>query len=40
MTHVAEPPVAQRGDAAGVDRVNHWINGARVAGTSGRNGPV
>ena len=22
------------------DRVNHWINGARVAGTSGRSGPV
>src|SRR5687768_11089202 len=40
MTHVAEPPVAERGHAAGVDRVNHWINGARVAGASGRNGPV
>ncbi|MBA2633902.1 MAG: aldehyde dehydrogenase family protein, partial [Chloroflexi bacterium] len=23
-----------------MDRVNHWINGARVAGTSGRFGPV
>ncbi len=40
MTHVAEPPVAERGDAAVVDRVNHWINGTRVAGASGRNGPV
>jgi len=40
MTHVAEPPTAERDDAAGLDRVNHWINGARVAGTSGRSGPV
>jgi malonate-semialdehyde dehydrogenase (acetylating) / methylmalonate-semialdehyde dehydrogenase len=40
MTHVAEPPVAERGEAAGLERVNHWINGARVAGTSGRHGPV
>ena len=38
MTHVAEPTV--RGTRAGAERVNHWINGARVAGTSGRNGPV
>ena len=40
MTHVAEPPAAERGDEAGLERVNHWINGARVAGTSGRSGPV
>ena len=40
MTHVAEPPVADRDDASGLDRVNHWINGAPVAGTSGRTGPV
>jgi malonate-semialdehyde dehydrogenase (acetylating)/methylmalonate-semialdehyde dehydrogenase len=40
MTHVAEPPVAERGDEAGIERVSHWINGARVAGTSGRSGPV
>jgi len=40
MTHVAEPPVAEGGDAAAVERVNHWINGARVAGTSERHGPV
>ena len=40
MTHVAEPPVTDRDDASGLDRVNHWINGARVPGTSGRSGPV
>ena len=40
MTHVAEPPAAESGDAAGLERVNHWINGAPVAGTSGRHGPV
>src|SRR6188768_1640368 len=40
MTHVAEPPVAGGGAAAAVERVNHWINGARVAGTSERHGPV
>ena len=40
MTHVAEPPAAEGSDAAGLERVNHWINGARVAGTSGRSGPV
>jgi malonate-semialdehyde dehydrogenase (acetylating) / methylmalonate-semialdehyde dehydrogenase len=40
MTHVAEPPVAEGSDATELERVNHWINGARVAGTSGRNGPV
>ncbi len=40
MTHVADPPLAGDSDAAGLDRVNHWINGARVAGSSGRHGPV
>jgi malonate-semialdehyde dehydrogenase (acetylating)/methylmalonate-semialdehyde dehydrogenase len=25
---------------AKVDRINHWINGRRVAGTSGHSGPV
>ncbi len=39
MTHVAEPPAAA-GDASGLERVNHWINGVPVAGTSGRSGPV
>ncbi|MEJ7804191.1 MAG: methylmalonate-semialdehyde dehydrogenase (CoA acylating), partial [Candidatus Limnocylindria bacterium] len=38
MTQVAEPRPEQR--PAAVDRVKHWINGAPVAGTSGRNGPV
>jgi malonate-semialdehyde dehydrogenase (acetylating)/methylmalonate-semialdehyde dehydrogenase len=40
MTHVAEPPAAADSDAAGLERVNHWINGAHVAGASGRSGPV
>jgi len=40
MTHVAEPPVAGGSEATGQERVNHWINGAGVAGTSGRSGPV
>jgi len=40
MTHVAEPPLAPEGDATEQQRVNHWINGAPVAGTSGRSGPV
>jgi malonate-semialdehyde dehydrogenase (acetylating)/methylmalonate-semialdehyde dehydrogenase len=40
MTHVAEPPVAGERDATELERVNHWINGARVAGASGRKGPV
>ncbi len=40
MTHVAEPPVAGGGEATELERVNHWINGGRVAGASGRQGPV
>jgi malonate-semialdehyde dehydrogenase (acetylating)/methylmalonate-semialdehyde dehydrogenase len=38
MTQVAEP----RADTAGTarERVNHWIGGRRVEGTSGRSGPV
>ena len=40
MTHVAEPPVAGGDQATEREQVNHWINGARVAGTSGRSGPV
>jgi malonate-semialdehyde dehydrogenase (acetylating)/methylmalonate-semialdehyde dehydrogenase len=40
MTHVAEPPASAGSDAAGLERVNHFINGASVAGTSGRSGPV
>ncbi|HYM53168.1 MAG TPA: CoA-acylating methylmalonate-semialdehyde dehydrogenase [Candidatus Dormibacteraeota bacterium] len=38
MTQTAEPQVEPRG--SGLERVNHWIGGKRVAGTSGRNGPV
>ncbi|KRT63708.1 MAG: methylmalonate-semialdehyde dehydrogenase [Chloroflexi bacterium CSP1-4] len=41
MTQVAEPRSGL--DAATAierDRVNHWIGGRRVAGTSGRSGPV
>ncbi|MDH4334807.1 MAG: CoA-acylating methylmalonate-semialdehyde dehydrogenase [Chloroflexota bacterium] len=38
MTHVAEPPAAA--EARTGERVNHWINGQRVPGTSGRSGPV
>jgi malonate-semialdehyde dehydrogenase (acetylating)/methylmalonate-semialdehyde dehydrogenase len=38
MTQIAEPTPAS---AAPVhDRVNHWIGGRRVPGTSGRSGPV
>jgi malonate-semialdehyde dehydrogenase (acetylating) / methylmalonate-semialdehyde dehydrogenase len=38
MTEVAEAPSAQRTDS--VKRINHWIDGAPVAGESGRGGPV
>lgn len=38
MTQVAEPTHAH--DAAAPGRVSHWIDGAIVAGTSGREGPV
>jgi malonate-semialdehyde dehydrogenase (acetylating)/methylmalonate-semialdehyde dehydrogenase len=40
MTHVAEPPVAEGDEATAQERVNHWIDGRRVAGASGRSGPV
>ncbi len=40
MTHVAEPPVSGGSEATAQERVNHWINGAPVAGASGRSGPV
>ncbi|MCC6618532.1 MAG: CoA-acylating methylmalonate-semialdehyde dehydrogenase, partial [Chloroflexi bacterium] len=39
MTQVAAPP-AGTGAGSSAEQVNHWINGARVAGTSGRSGPV
>jgi malonate-semialdehyde dehydrogenase (acetylating)/methylmalonate-semialdehyde dehydrogenase len=38
MTQIVEPQPEVA--SAGLDRVNHWISGARVAGTSGRSGPV
>jgi malonate-semialdehyde dehydrogenase (acetylating)/methylmalonate-semialdehyde dehydrogenase len=37
MTQVAEPTA---GAVAGLERVSHWIAGQRVAGRSGRSGPV
>src|SRR5262245_56308407 len=37
MTELATPPVEKR---TGVTRISHWINGASVAGESGRSGPV
>jgi malonate-semialdehyde dehydrogenase (acetylating)/methylmalonate-semialdehyde dehydrogenase len=37
MTQVAAPPAEP---AVGSERVSHWIGGQRVAGTSGRAGPV
>ena len=40
MTRIAQPPVAEAEAKPAAERVNHWINGARVAGTSGRSGPV
>ncbi|HEX6868339.1 MAG TPA: CoA-acylating methylmalonate-semialdehyde dehydrogenase, partial [Candidatus Limnocylindrales bacterium] len=39
MTQVAEPG-SQQADAPSPGRVSHWIGGATVAGTSGREGPV
>jgi malonate-semialdehyde dehydrogenase (acetylating)/methylmalonate-semialdehyde dehydrogenase len=38
MTQVAEPQAES--SAADLERVNHWIGGGRVAGASGRSGPV
>ncbi len=38
MTTLAQPP-AGTGNRT-TERVNHWINGERVPGTSGRSGPV
>jgi malonate-semialdehyde dehydrogenase (acetylating)/methylmalonate-semialdehyde dehydrogenase len=39
MTSIAQQPPAA-GPQPATERVNHWIGGRRVAGTSGRNGPV
>ncbi len=38
MTSLAQPPAVDAAPPA--ERVNHWINGQRVPGTSGRSGPV
>ena len=38
MTQTAEPRAESTG--ADLERVSHWINGARRAGSSGRHGPV
>jgi malonate-semialdehyde dehydrogenase (acetylating)/methylmalonate-semialdehyde dehydrogenase len=38
MTQVAEPQTASAATVG--EPVPHWIGGARVAGTSGRRGPV
>jgi malonate-semialdehyde dehydrogenase (acetylating)/methylmalonate-semialdehyde dehydrogenase len=38
MTEVAAPPAPQQ--EAQVAPINHWIGGRKVAGTSGRSGPV
>jgi malonate-semialdehyde dehydrogenase (acetylating)/methylmalonate-semialdehyde dehydrogenase len=40
MTQVAEPRAGERADTSIGAQVNHWIGGRRVAGTSGRSGPV
>jgi malonate-semialdehyde dehydrogenase (acetylating) / methylmalonate-semialdehyde dehydrogenase len=40
MTQVAETGAAQPAATAAPDRVNHWIGGRLVAGTSGRSAPV
>jgi malonate-semialdehyde dehydrogenase (acetylating)/methylmalonate-semialdehyde dehydrogenase len=38
MTQLVDRPSEEA--SSGLERVNHWINGRRVAGTSGRSGPV
>jgi malonate-semialdehyde dehydrogenase (acetylating)/methylmalonate-semialdehyde dehydrogenase len=40
MTRLAQPPTAAAEGTPDLERVNHWIGGKRVAGTSGRSGPV
>ena len=36
MTSIVQPPAAEAGARPAAERVNHWINGRRVAGSSGR----
>ncbi|MEO8638621.1 MAG: CoA-acylating methylmalonate-semialdehyde dehydrogenase [Chloroflexota bacterium] len=40
MTSIVQPPAAEAGAKPTAERVNHWINGRRVAGSSGHSGPV
>jgi malonate-semialdehyde dehydrogenase (acetylating)/methylmalonate-semialdehyde dehydrogenase len=40
MTSVVQPPATEAEGTPTAERVNHWINGRRVPGTSGRSGPV
>ncbi|HEY8921694.1 MAG TPA: CoA-acylating methylmalonate-semialdehyde dehydrogenase [Candidatus Limnocylindria bacterium] len=40
MTSIVQPPAPEAGKRSATERVNHWINGRRVAGSSGRSGPV
>jgi malonate-semialdehyde dehydrogenase (acetylating)/methylmalonate-semialdehyde dehydrogenase len=40
MTSTVQPPAARAGEQPAAERVNHWINGKRFAGNSGRSGPV
>ncbi|TME84606.1 MAG: aldehyde dehydrogenase family protein, partial [Chloroflexi bacterium] len=41
MTQIAEPRTTRDREATTpAERVSHWIGGRRVAGTSGRSGPV
>ncbi len=40
MTRLAQPPTTDKSTRPELERVNHWIGGKRVPGTSGRQGPV
>jgi malonate-semialdehyde dehydrogenase (acetylating) / methylmalonate-semialdehyde dehydrogenase len=40
MTEMAQAPAGTETRDEGVTRITHWIGGERVAGTSGRTGPV
>jgi malonate-semialdehyde dehydrogenase (acetylating)/methylmalonate-semialdehyde dehydrogenase len=40
MTSIVQPPAAEAGAKPTAQRVNHWISGRRMPGTSGRSGPV
>jgi malonate-semialdehyde dehydrogenase (acetylating)/methylmalonate-semialdehyde dehydrogenase len=40
MTSIVQPPAAEAGVKPAAERVNHWIGGRRVPGSSGRSGPV